>query len=490
VIVQDGCYRDSAFFKDKTSAGGSELNPFAWHCNTFDIHADGNNYDTVCLWNATTNTLVGCKKWTDTSINPNTGQPWPYGGAEWYGLPYGSYYAFIYDPCLDTLVRIDTTVTYPKKSHSDVYPSCMVMQSAVAVYFAPEAPMPRTTYVYWPNDSLVATFQSSGGNWQHHYPTYPQPGLIKVVTEDGCGIRDTSYITQLPLYPVRRLETKGGCPGPSGESGSADILLYGSAGAYAGQGNGAPVGSIKIIKKDSAAVSIPQNYTIWNGSEQIYYFTNLSTGTYVLESTIGCAGYKVYDTVTVKPYVYPLQEQTHITQCGTNSFAFKDSVIGGIAPFTYEILATVPNLPSLLTGTQLSNTFIIPPGAGLDTIKMRVMDACGNAHVKNFPVSHLASCLPLDVVSDPEKQNKPEGLIAVFPNPSRNEFFIKFAKKKKTTYRIELTNSVGVKLYTASIENVDLQMHRINRPFTPGIYFIHVTDIKTNKTETFKQLIL
>ncbi|RYF98956.1 MAG: T9SS type A sorting domain-containing protein, partial [Chitinophagaceae bacterium] len=225
-------------------------------------------------------------------------------------------------------------------------------------------------------------------------------------------------------------------------------------------------------------------------TEQVYYLTNLSTGTYVLESSLGCIGYKIYDTVTVKPYQYPLQEQTHVTQCGTNSFVFKDSVTGGVSPFTYEILATVPNLPSLLTGTQLSNTFIIPPGAGLDTIKMRVMDACGNAHVKNFPVNHLATCLPLDVVNDPEKQNKQEGLITVFPNPSRNDFFIKFAKKTKTTYRIEVTNSVGIILYTRTFENVDFLTHRISTSLNSGIYLIHVTDIKTNKTETFKQLIL
>ncbi|RYF84705.1 MAG: T9SS type A sorting domain-containing protein, partial [Chitinophagaceae bacterium] len=71
-----------------------------------------------------------------------------------------------------------------------------------------------------------------------------------------------------------------------------------------------------------------------------------------------------------------------------------------------------------------------------------------------------------------------------------NDFFIKFAKKKKTTYRIELTNSVGVNLYSRTIDNVDFQIHRVNRPLSPGIYFIHVTDIKTNKTETFKHLIL
>ncbi|RYG22718.1 MAG: T9SS type A sorting domain-containing protein, partial [Chitinophagaceae bacterium] len=193
--------------------------------------------------------------------------------------------------------------------------------------------------------------------------------------------------------------------------------------------------------------------------------------------------------IEIKPYVYPIQDQTHITQCGTNSFAFKDSVTGGIAPFTYEILATVPNLPSLFTGTQSSNTFIIPPGAGLDTIKVRVMDACGNAHVKNFPVSHLVSCLPLDVASDPEKQNKPEGLITVFPNPSRNEFFVKFSKKKKSNYRIEVTNTIGITVYKKTVENIDFQAVTINNSLVPGIYFIHVTDMKTNKKEVWEHLV-
>ncbi|RYE04842.1 MAG: hypothetical protein EOP51_34995, partial [Sphingobacteriales bacterium] len=298
---------------------------------------------------------------------------------------------------------------YPYKSGASALPSCIAGQSAVAVNYNPETPMPWTTRVFWPNDSLVGTYQSSGIYWLHNFPTYPNPGMIKVITEDGCGKRDTSYINQVPLNTGRRIEIKGGCPGPLGESGNADVLLYGNANGYGGQGGGVSVASVRIIKKDSTSVSIPQNYTSWDGTEQVFYFTNLATGTYVLESSLGCIGYKIYDTVTVKPYVYPLQEQTHITQCGTNAFAFKDSVTGGIAPFTLEILETVPLITQLLTGPQSANTFLIPPGTGLDTIKLRVIDACGNAHVKNFPVSHLASCLPLDVVGDQEKQNQPEG---------------------------------------------------------------------------------
>ncbi|RYE13891.1 MAG: hypothetical protein EOP51_29065, partial [Sphingobacteriales bacterium] len=345
VIVQDGCYRDSAFFKDKTSVGGSELNPFAWHCNTFDLHSDGNNSDSVCIYNSVTNQLVQCKPGQapgSGNINPNTGVPWPYGGAEFFDLPYGCYYSYIYDPCEDTLIRIDTCVTYPKIVKTGLLASCAINETVLNSYFSPETPLPWTTQVFWPNDSLVKTHITTctcNPGWYINYPTYPQPGTIKIIQEDGCGRRDTSYLVQPVLYPKRSLDIRGGCPGIYGVSGGGDIVLKGSAAAYTSMGIGATLATVKIIKKDATTVDIPQSYTQWNAATntQDYFFSNLATGTYVLESTIGCAGYKIYDTIAIKPYAYPTQEQTHITQCGTNSFVFKDSVSGGVAPFTFEV---------------------------------------------------------------------------------------------------------------------------------------------------------
>lgn len=489
VIVQDGCYRDSMFFKDKTSAGGSELNPFAWHCNTFDLHSDGNNSGLICIYRKEDNSIVACKPGNDTAINPNTGIAWPYGGAEFYDLPYGCYYSYIYDPCEDTLVRIDTCVTYPRKVKTDIHATCYVLETAVSSIFSPETPKPWKTFIYWPNDSLVASYQDNG--WYLTYPTYHHPGTIKVIQEDGCGKRDTSYLNQPNLYPIRTIDTRGGCPGITGTSGGGDVIFHGSAAAYGGIGSGAPVATVRIIKKDSTSVNIPQSYTQWNTAlyTQDYYFSNLPTAVYIFESIIGCAGYKIYDTIAVKPYAYPVQELPHITQCGTNSFVFKDSVSGGVSPFTFEVLSTNPAMPALLTGAQPSNTFVIPPGASLDTITIRVTDYCGNAHVKNFPVNHVASCLPLDVMDDPRTESEREGRIRIFPNPSRNEFFLKFSKKKKSNYSIEVTNTIGITVYKKTVENIDFQTITINNSLVPGIYFIHVTDMKTNKREIWKHLV-
>ena len=492
VIVQDACYRDSAFFKDKTSAGGSELNPFAWHCNTFDIHADGNNYDTVCLWNATTNTLVSCKPWTDTTTNPNTGLHWPYGGAEWYNLPYGHYYAFIYDPCMDTLLRLDTTVRYPYKSFASGFGNCMVGQSAVAVNYSAETPLPWTTKVYWPNDSLVGTYQSSGANWYHYYPTYPGAGNIKVVTQDGCGKTDTTYIIQsVVVQPSRRKEVIGGCPGIYGPSGGGDIVLHGNAAAYANL-NGFPLGRVKIISKDGQPAAISQSYTRFNGgtNEQDYYFTNLSTGTYVVESALGCTDYKVYDTVTINPYVYPGQAPTTIPQCGSNPVTFRDTATGGVAPLTFEVLQTIPNIPSLITGPQASNTFTITPGSKLDTVKIRVIDNCGNSNIEEFPVSHLSSCEILPVGDEQNVVVRNDALIHLFPNPFSTEFFVKISKRKKSSYRINVTNVLGIAVYARIFENIDTQTIKINLSGSKGVYFVQIDDLKANNTYRFKQVAL
>ncbi|RYE50466.1 MAG: T9SS type A sorting domain-containing protein, partial [Sphingobacteriales bacterium] len=358
--------------------------------------------------------------------------------------------------------------------------------------YHPEAPLPWTTKIFWPNDSLVATYQSSGSNWMHAYPTYPGNGKIKVVTEDGCGKRDTSLIDQGNIIqPVRRKEIVGGCPGISGVSGGGDIVLHGNAAAYAGNGLDLPRGTVRIVKKDSQSVSIPQSYTQYNGAsaEQDYFFTNLSTGTYVLESIVGCNGFKVYDTIQIKPYVYPIQEQTHITQCGTNAFAFRDTVTGGVSPFTYEIMRSVPSLTALLGGPQSSNTFLIPPGSTLDTIQIRVVDFCGNAHLKEFPVDRIASCLPLGVNSQPNIDRLQNKNINVYPNPSTQLFNIRFWQNGKTDYRIQVINAIGVLVLEKKLYNVDTKTIEIKEQLIPGTYVIKITDTKSNNAYIFKQIV-
>ncbi|RZL13248.1 MAG: T9SS type A sorting domain-containing protein [Pedobacter sp.] len=490
VIVQDGCYRDSAFFKDKTSAGGVEMNPFNWKCSTFDLHADGNNSGTVCLYNSKNDSLIGCKSANDTAVNPNTGQPWRYGGAEWYDLPYGSYYTYIFDPCLDSLIRIDTTVTYPYEFSTKMQPTCYVSQSAVESKFSPESTRPHKTTIYYPNGSVAATYSDAGTFLM--YPTWIGAGTITVVQEDGCGNQDTSNLIQPDMTPSRNIFFTGGCPGVNGDSGGGDLILSSSHPAYTERGSNGQKPSVTIIKKDGLSVNVPHTFTQWNSStqQQEYFFTNLTTGVYIIESAVGCGEYKVYDTTVVNPYVYPLQEQTHILQCGINPFAFKDTITGGKGPYSYEITSTSPSFPSLLTGTQTSNTFSIPPGTNLNTITIQVIDACGNSNTKTYPVNHSVTCDPLIVGTGFTQEHLVNKIIKIFPNPSYNQFTIAFAQKKKTDYHIEIFNSIGIKVHSDFLKNVDTKNISFSKNYVPGTYVIKIRDL-TNRREYYqKQIIL
>jgi hypothetical protein len=492
VIIEDGCYRDSAFFKDKTSAGGVEINPFAWRCNTFDLHADGNNSGIVCLYNSKNDSLIGCKPVNDTAINPNTGLPWPYGGAEFYNLPYGTYYTYIFDPCADSLIRIDTTVTYPRNFSTRLYYSCTVQYSTITSIFGVESPRPHKTTILYPDGSLAGQFIDAGT--QLTYATWPTPGTLTVIQEDGCGFRDTSRLVQADIFPVRQLSYKGGCPGINGPSGGGDIILSGSAIAYTGvMGNGAPQGVVRIIKKDGVPFTVSPSLIRWNNQKRTldYHFTNLATGTYVLESTLGCSSWKVYDTLEIKPYMYPAQEQTEILQCGTNPYSFRDTITGGVSPFTYQVLSTTPSLPALLTGPQTSNLFNIPPGTNLNTITIQVVDACGNSNTKTFPVNHLnEGCTPLDVDSLQAKAAGQKGAVKIYPNPARGEFTIAFSQKKKTDYLIEIYNITGAKLYATTVSGIDTKTVVIRQNWPPGAYMVRMLDRKTGRQFYHKQVML
>ncbi len=493
VIVQDACYRDSMWFPDKRSKGGSELNPFNWKCSTFDLHSDGNNSDSICLYNAATNQLVSCKVNDTTSINPHTGLPWPYGGAEWYDLPYGEYYSYIYDPCSAALIKIDTTVRYPRSPNAQMYYHCSVSQSAVGVGFSPESPAPYSVTILYPDGSVAANY-SSGGYLL--YPTWPLPGTITVIQEDGCGHKDTSQVFQPSILPTRSVSFKGGCPGINGNSGGGDVLLSGNSYAYGGRGPGgatpAPIATVTIIKKDSTVVNIPQSYTQWNNLtfEQEFYFTNLSTGVYVIESSIGCYGFKVYDTVEVKPYVYPMQNQTNITQCGLNPFVFKDTITGGVGPFSYEIVSTTANMPALLSGPQTSNVFAIPPGTNLSTITLQVVDACGNSDMKVYPVNHAPDCTTLRIDSAYSRVSVQSEGIAVYPNPSQKQFTISFFRKKKTDYQLCIYNVAGIKVYSRMLKDIDTREVLVNENFRPGTYVIQVIDVRSSRQFYQKHVIL
>lgn len=500
VIVQDACSRDSAYFPDKTSAGGSQVDPYNWDCNTFTMHVDGppppaswyalhpevdGSPDSICLYDLTRNIKVGCKPQNDhlNWISPRTGIPWE-SGAVWDNLPYGRYRAYIFDPCTDSTIMVDSTVYYPFQFSSQLAAHCSVTQTAVQAWFDPGAKHPFNVKVFYPDNSLAVDYVTNNAYSYVLYNTWAQAGTLTIISSDACNHSDTSYILQPLIYPTRQVRVQGGCPGLNGVSGGGDIILAGNHAAYS-------MSSVTIIKRDETPTVINKSYSAYNGAtdRDEFYFSNLPTGRYIVESAVGCSGMKFYDTVEIKPYAYPVQIADRIYQCANNPYTFKDSTTNGVRQFTYEVVTTSPLHPPLLNGPQASDVFNIPAGASLDYITIKVVDACFNSDTKTFPVQKLFDCNTLAVTPNTKPLTVANKLVTVYPNPSGGAFTVSISQKKKANYRIEVVNASGIRVYEKVLYNVDKKDLTINERLLPGLYIVKVTDLQTEKTTVFKEIV-
>lgn len=464
VIVQDGCYRDSAWFPDMTSSGGSELNPYNWDCTTFTMHVDGME-DTVCLYNAVTNQLVSCKGQDTVSINPRTGVPWP-SGAVWENLPYGSYYAWIYDPCERKTFKIDSTVRYPFSFGTQLAGHCSVNQTAVVSSFDPGAKGPYTTTVFYPDGTTATVFQSYNTTGYVLYNTWPQPGRLTVVQRDGCGYADTSYLDQPMLFPERQWELKGGCIGPLGSTGSADVILHGNE-PYR-------TGTAAVVKYNGRDTVIGRSHA--SGSD--LYFINLEAGTYVIKSVVGCYGFTLYDTVVVPPYRYPRQYLS-VVSCAGGVLTFRDSVGGGVGPYTFEMVAPLQ--------TTFPGTFALAVDS-VTAVVLKATDACGNSHTLGINVAP-GGCRILPLGDRPSVDRWSERDPVVYPNPTIGAFVVSFARKKKEDYTLTLYNAGGAVVWRRTVRGVDRSTVPVTGFLPHGLYALRIESLVRRENWT-RQIIV
>jgi hypothetical protein len=294
-------------------------------------------------------------------------------------LPYGSYCIKITTPCYDTTITRCFTVAQPILDLGvSSHPECDHGFAHVEMTFS-NGVQPYTIYIYNPGNVLVRTI-SSGISYNEIFDLPVLPGGLKYkfVGLDACGRKDSAFHALDGLVITRTVSANSKCPGGIYPNGYGDIIVKAT-------NNAGPI-TPKIIKRNGVAAVI--NPSIVSGST--YTFANLDPATYIVEYTIQdwCAN-KLYDTFLLKPYVFPNLGQSAVYQCNNNSFTVSAAVTGGIGPLAYEIIGSLPSIPSIVTAPQSSPLFTVNTGASYTLVNLRAVDACGNGTVND------ASVLPL-----------------------------------------------------------------------------------------------
>lgn len=342
-------------------------------CTTMTARITGQsnlNSPEYCLYTAA-NVLVSCNT-TGTFNN----------------IPYGSYCIRIKnDPaCYDTTINrcftenLSTNLDMTAETHS----LCSLGMSEIHPEFDGGI-QPYVVQVYKPGGILVYT---SAPEYTQFFtvqlPDLPGGLKYKIVGTDACGNKDSVEINPFARTVTKSASVELKCPGSSWPNGYGNIIANCST----------DEGTIKpsIIKKNATDVLI--NYTVSSGNN--YTFSNLEPATYIVHYNYNyvypwseVCNNSVYDTIVVKPYIFPGLSQSSAYQCDNNSFSTGANVTGGVAPYLYEVIGSVPASPSINTAPQTNPVFAISNGTTYSLVRLRAVDACGNAALNDVSVLPL-----------------------------------------------------------------------------------------------------
>jgi hypothetical protein len=293
------------------------------------------------------------------------------------GLIYGAYCAEIHDGCIDTTMRVCQSFNLNQSVSVSSSKTCTFDYTSLQINFS-NSVAPYTINIYHPNGSLVYnTFTSNTSTTVTSLPALATGLKYKVVGVDNCGFEDSVQITPEASHITKSATAVSKCPSSSWQNGSGDINVSCSSNLY----SVTPF----IIKKDGAIFNL--SYSSNSGAS--FVFSDIGPGTYIIQYTMQNCTEKMYDTLVVSPYSFPTQDKSAIYQCDNNSFSVGAVVSGGVRPYQYEIIGSLPTSPNINTGPQLSSVFAINNGTTYSLIRLRTVDACGNATLNDVSVLPL-----------------------------------------------------------------------------------------------------
>ncbi len=294
-------------------------------------------------------------------------------------LLYGDYCILIKDGCYDTTIQrcftasapvFDLTASAAKSCNygfSKFTISCNTYPVGIAIY--------DTT------NTMIYSKTITGTTVVDSIPELPAGYEYKIVGIDACGNIDSAKLSPVVGYLNHSVAVQQKCPGSEWVNGSGNInaTVTTNTGSI----------TVRIISKNGISLSpfLTPDVVV----DSVYTYQDMEPATYVVRynTNDGCNRY-FYDTVIVRPYAYPNLSRSSAYQCDVNGFSVSAVVTDGVGPFTYEIIGSSPSVPSIVAPPQSSPLFTIDNGSTYSLIRLRALDACGNATLGD------ASVLPLD----------------------------------------------------------------------------------------------
>lgn len=299
---------------------------------------------------------------------------------------YGRYCVTVRDGCIDTTITICQTFTSPQGISLTTSKSCTIGMTNISTQFA-NGNGPFRVRIYHANGSLIKDTTSSANPVQLLMPGLAAGSQYKIVGTDGCGKTDSSLITPDATVVTKSITARSKCPSASWANGAGDLLATTTSNFYAT----IPA----VIKKNGVAFN--RSYSSVSGGT--YTFADLEPASYIVEYTMQTCNTKLYDTISIQPYAYPTQAQSAIYECDNNTLSLGADVQGGVSPYTFQIIGSSPAMPSIITAPQNSAVFSINTGTRYSLVRLRAIDACGNATLDDV------SILPLQNIAITANQN-------------------------------------------------------------------------------------
>ena len=297
-------------------------------------------------------------------------------------LLYGSYCIKITNnpACYDTIITRCFTVTPPQTQFTlSAAKSCNIYGTTnITVNISSGMPS-YTVKLYDTSGTNINTIITASGSVTfNNLPALPVPQQYKVVVTDQCNKKDSLYVTPVTSSLNKKITVTKKCPSGINPDGAVDIQTD----ATTNMGTVTP----QVIKKNNAPFIVNYNYN----SGSLFVFNDLPPATYIIEySTTGCTT-KAYDTVVAPAYIYPDLSKSAGYHCDNNTISVGAAATGGMAPFLYEIFQSIPDSPSIISPPQPNPVFTFNTTTNYSLIRLRGIDACGNASINDVSILPLA----------------------------------------------------------------------------------------------------